>query len=129
MRRKGILFLIGGGAYVTLELLLRGWSHWTMFVLGGVCFLLIGGLGRLRPRPWIPVQILAGAGIVTAGELLFGLVFNRNHTIWDYSRLPMNFQGQICLNFTLLWIPVSFLAVVLYDWCDWALGRREERRS
>ena len=39
-----ILFGIGGIAYVVIELLWRGYSHWSMFALGGLCFLLIGRL-------------------------------------------------------------------------------------
>lgn len=117
-RKNFILFSIGGGAYVCLELLFRRRSHWSMFALGGLCFLLIGHLGRQRPRPSLPVQILAGSAICTFGELLFGMLVNRDYAVWDYRRLPLNFHGQICLLFSLLWIPVSLLAVVVFDWCD-----------
>ena len=46
------LFLwgIGGWIYYTLEILFRGFSHWSMFVLGGICmmfFLLSGTAGTL----------------------------------------------------------------------------------
>ena len=37
-----ILFLFGGTGYAMLELLWRGFTHWSMFVLGGVCYLLVG---------------------------------------------------------------------------------------
>ena len=37
-----ILFLFGGTGYALLELLWRGFTHWSMFVLGGVCYLLVG---------------------------------------------------------------------------------------
>ena len=37
-----ILFLIGGTAYYAVELLYRGYSHPSMFIFGGLCFLLIG---------------------------------------------------------------------------------------
>lgn len=124
MGKNAVLFLIGGGAYVLLELLFRGRSHWTMFVLGGLCFLLIGLMGRRFPKRWIPAQILLGAAIITAGELLFGLVFNSGYTIWDYRNLPLNYRGQICLNFGLLWIPISFLAAVVFEWLDGLLSRR-----
>lgn len=86
-----------------------------MFFLGGLCFLLIGHLGEL-PRPAaLPVRMLLGAGIITALELGTGLLFNRNFEIWDYRGLTPNFLGQISLIFSLLWIPVSLGAILVYE--------------
>ena len=116
--RKGILFTVGGSGYYALELLWRGWSHWTMFVLGGSCFLLIGHLEEVEPKLPLWGRLLAGSAICTFGELLFGLLFNRNYRIWDYRGLPLNFGGQVCLLFSLLWIPVSALALWLYRGCS-----------
>ena len=116
--RKGILFIIGGSGYYLLELLWRRWSHWTMFVLGGLCFLLIGHLNEVEPKLPVPFRLAVGAAICTFGELLFGLLFNRDHSIWDYRGLPLNWGGQICLLFSVLWIPVSGLALWLYSKCS-----------
>ncbi len=118
IKKDSILFIIGGSSYVGVELLFRGYSHGTMFILGGLCFLLIGYLGRMKHRPSLPVQMLLGAAICTVGELIFGLIFNQNYTIWDYRHQPGNFLGQICPVFTLLWIPLSFLAILVFDWFD-----------
>ncbi len=96
---------------MALEWLWRGWSHISMFIAGGTCFLL---LGRLRRLPLL-LRGLAGAGVITTVELFFGLLFNRNHQVWDYSNLPLNFKGQICLRFFLLWIPISLGAMWLYS--------------
>ena len=123
------LFAIGGGCYVALELLFRGRSHYTMFILAGLCFLLIGHLGRLNPRPSLPVQMILGSMICTAGELIFGLIFNQNYTIWDYRHQPGNFLGQICPMFTLIWVPLSFLAALVFDWCDELLSRPCKKTS
>ena len=38
-----LLFLIGGALYYCIEILWRGHSHWTMAVVGGICFVVIGG--------------------------------------------------------------------------------------
>lgn len=35
--------------------------------------------------------------------------------VWDYSDQPFNLLGQICLSYTLLWIPLSAVAIVLDD--------------
>lgn len=116
--KKSVLFYLGGCGYMGLELLWRGRTHASMFLAGGVCFLLIGQLGRLHPRLPLLLRSLAGAGIVTMVELGFGLAFNRHYQVWDYRSLPMNFHGQICLRFSLLWIPVSLLATGLYHLLD-----------
>lgn len=118
MRKDFYLFAVGGSIYTTLELLWRGWSHWSMFALGGGCFLAIGTLGRRFPKLPLGGRAVLGSGICTAGELLTGLALNRDYTIWDYRQLPFNFRGQICLPFTLLWVPLSALAAVLFAHLD-----------
>ncbi|MDD5863136.1 MAG: hypothetical protein PUD80_00660 [Firmicutes bacterium] len=118
-----VLFCVGGCAYVGLELLWRGYSHVSMFAAGGVCFLLIGQLGKVQPAlPW-PIRALIGAGIITMVELATGLLVNRQYQVWDYRDRPGNFLGQICPTFSLLWIPVSMLAMALYAWLDGRLDR------
>ncbi len=113
--KQTLLFYIGGMTYVGIELLWRGFSHWSMFLLGGLCFILIGGLGRVqRPLP-IPLRVIAAALIVTMLELGCGLLVNRDFQVWDYRALPFNYHGQICLPFTLLWMPVCLFAIVVYD--------------
>ena len=89
-----------------------------MFLAGGTCLLLIGHLEEAEPKLPFPLRCLAGAGIITMVELGAGLVFNRGYTVWDYRKLPMNFMGQICLPFCLLWVPISALAGKLYLWLD-----------
>lgn len=112
--KKCILFSLGGLAYNGLELLWRGRTHGSMFLCGGSCFLL---LGRLSPLPPLTGGVL-GAGIVTGAELLTGLAANRDWSVWDYRDLPMNFRGQVCLPYSLLWIPVSMAAIPLYRALD-----------
>lgn len=109
-----VLFYIGGTAYLILEFLWRGRSHGSMFLLGGLCFLLVGGgIARLYRLP-LALRLLVGAGVITALELVTGLLVNRNFEIWDYRNQLFHFAGQICLPFSLLWIPVSLLAMGLY---------------
>ena len=114
--KKTALFTLGGAAYVGLELLWRGRSHSSMFLAGGSCFML---LGKLRNRSIsIPVRALMGAGVITGVELLTGLVFNRDHSVWDYRQMPAQFMGQICLPYTVLWAPLSLGAMELYRLLD-----------
>ena len=105
-------FVLGGGSYVGLELLWRRRSHVSMFAAGGISFLLLGKIrGSDLPRAAKP---MVGAAAITLVELITGLLVNRDHHVWDYRGLPGNFRGQICLPFSLLWIPVSALGMRLY---------------
>lgn len=122
--RKCILFYIGGSAYFILELLWRGRSHGSMFLLGGTCFLLIGRLSRLLRKIPMAMQLILSAGLVTALELLTGLVVNRSYQVWDYRRMPCNYHGQICLHYSMLWIPVSLMAILLYNAADRTLRHK-----
>ena len=109
-----LLFGIGGAGYVGLELLWRGWSHGAMFLAGGTSFLLLGQL-KNQP-PWI--KAIAGAGIITGVELVTGLLLNRRYGIWDYRTTPINFLGQICLPYSLLWVPVGLVGAEGYRLLD-----------
>ena len=125
--KTAILFVFGGLVYFGLEVLFRGHSHWTMFVLGGFLFLILGELneGLLEwdtPLIW---QGVLGSALVTGAELVTGMILIvwLGRGVWDYSGMPFNYKGQICLPFSILWIFVSIAAVVLDDWLRyWLFG-------
>lgn len=124
-----ILFLVGGALYIVIELLWRGHSHWTMFILGGICFLYIGLINE--ELPWeMPLikQMFIGAVVITMLELLFGILVNGvyNLNVWDYSNMPFNFLGQICLPYSILWFFISLPAIVLDDYLrHWLFGEEK----
>ena len=64
---------------------------------------------------------MAGAMIITTLELIAGLLVNRNHQVWNYTNLPLHYRGQICLPYSLLWIPVAWAAMELYNLLNRAL--------
>ena len=113
IRKKALLFSCGGLAYVGLELLWRGHSHSSMFLAGGSCFMLLGRLGKMTKS--LPLRAVGGAGIITGVELLTGLLANRSYNVWDYRALPLNYKGQICLPFSLIWMPVGLAGMMLYE--------------
>lgn len=124
--RKLLKFLIllssGGLTYVLIELLFRGRSHWSMFLVGGICFVLIGGLNNWFPWNWsILRQMGISAVIVTVVEFVSGILLNLvlKWDVWDYSNMPFNIYGQICLPFTVIWFFLSFLAIVADDFLRW----------
>ena len=121
--RGCILFYIGGTAYMILEFLWRGRSHGSMFLLGGLCFLLIGKLSNWLAKIPLAVQLLLFSAMITFLELLTGLAVNGSYGVWDYREVPYNFLGQICLPFYFLWVPLSLGAMGLYTLTDrWLLG-------
>ena len=109
---------MGGGAYVGLELLYRRRSHYSMFLAGGSCLLLIGRMEDAMGRRSLPLRLLSAAGIITAVEFLTGLIFNRRYQIWDYRGCRGNVMGQICPAFCLLWVPLGGLAMAAYGLMD-----------
>ena len=46
-----LLGVIGGVTYMGIETLWRGHTHWSMGLLGGVCFVLIGLLDEIQNHP------------------------------------------------------------------------------
>lgn len=124
-----ILALIGGITYVLIELAWRGYSHISMFILGALCFVLLGGINEFLPWElgfvW---QMLIGAGIVTILELIVGIVVNvwLGLEVWDYSNLPFNFMGQICLPFSFAWTLLSGVAIIVDDYLRyWLFGEEK----
>lgn len=118
-RRPGEALLcgsIGGAVYYAIELTWRGHSHWTMALLGGVLFVILGDIGRhLGEGAPLWLQATLGGAIVTACELSAGIWINLvlGLDVWDYSRVPFNLLGQICLPYSLLWVPLSAGAIRL----------------
>lgn len=121
LSKYAILFAIGGVLYCLIEILWRGYTHWTMGIVGGICFILIGLINNSRffyhLMPF-KQQMLIGGLIVTIVEFIAGCILNLwlGLNIWDYSEVPFNILGQICLPYMLLWILLSAVAIVLDDY-------------
>ena len=126
------LFAVGAAVYWAVEFVWRSLVntlpvHWTMPVLGGCLFLLLGGINEYLPWEMSLVkQALIGTVVITVAEFFAGLVLNvwLGLAVWDYSHLPFNLMGQICLGFTAAWMPLSVVAIVLDDWVRyWLFGQ------
>lgn len=125
--RPLVLFGIGGFLYVMIEMLWRGYSHWTMFIVGGLCFVLIGAINEVFTFDMPLVQQMAiSAVMVTIVELLAGLLINCDYSIWDYRNVPFNVMGQICLPYTVLWFFLSLPAIIVDDYIRyWLFGEEK----
>ncbi len=86
-----------------------------MFFAGGTCLVLIAITDFLTPRLSFFLKPLLCGLVITAVELIFGLVFNviLGLDVWNYSGQPYNLFGQICLFFSLIWVFVSIPALLL----------------
>lgn len=126
-----ILFIIGGLAYYLIEILWRGYSHWTMFLLGGVCFLFAGFQNEYIEWDYpLWKQILRVDIFILIAEFLTGCIVNlwMGLGVWNYSNMPFNLLGQICLPFALLWIPISAFAIIFDDYLrHWIFGEEKPR--
>lgn len=111
-----ILFSIGGLSYMLIEILFSGSTHWTMGILGGICFILIGLIDSYYELP-LYKQMVVGAVLITALEFIAGVILNLGFklNIWDYSQLPFNILGQICLPFSIIWFFLCLPAIFLDD--------------
>lgn len=126
-----ILFLIGGFAYYGIEILWRGYSHWSMIICGGVCFI-YAGLQNENIEWDYPFwkQILRVEAFVLIAEFITGCIVNLwwGLNVWDYSGLPGNILGQTCPQFALLFLPLSAAAIVIDDFVRWKFFREEKPR-
>ena len=126
--KEFLLFLYGGVGYMLIEFLYRGYSHPSMFILGGLCFIIIGAINETFPwcMPLVS-QMTISAVTVTALELIFGFILNiwLKLDVWDYSNMPYNFYGQICLLFSIFWFFLSLVAIFIDDWLRFKLYDEE----
>lgn len=127
--KEFILFLIGGGIYYLFEILWRGYSHWTMFILGGICFVIIGLLNEQYDynMPLVE-QMFSSMIIITTLEFISGVILNiiLKLNIWDYSNLPFNLFGQICIPFMIIWFFLSPIAIVVDDYIRYFIFKEEK---
>lgn len=125
------LFWFGGSTYVTLEVLWRGYSHWTMLLLAGIVFIILGLLNEIWDwNDSLVKQVVAGTIIATVLEFITGCIVNLwlGWNVWDYTGIPGNILGQVCIPFTILWAIISLVAIVIDDIIRWKFFGEEEPR-
>lgn len=129
IKKNAVLLIIGGAVYFFIEIAYRGYSHWTMALIGGVMFLLIGGINEFYTCDMpLTLQGLIGALAITEVELVAGIILNcwLGLSIWDYTDVPLNFMGQICLPFSVAWFFLAIAAVILDDYLRWKFFKEEK---
>lgn len=129
--RQFVIFLAGGFIYGAVEILYRGHTHPSMFITGGLCLVWVGGLNSFFKKD-IPVvlQMVIGAFIITAAEFVCGVIVNISFDmqVWDYSDLPFNIMGQVCLMFLCIWFLFSLPAIFIEDFIRHGMFGEEKKR-
>ena len=114
-----VLFLVGYCAYIAIEVTFRGFSYPLMGVCSGIAIVLLDKINdNISWDVDLLLQGVCGSALITLFELIIGEI--HLHTgllpaMWDYSNVPLNYHGIICLPFSLLWVALSILAIFLAD--------------
>lgn len=118
--RNGMLvFLIGCCGYSFIEVVWRKYTHWTMALTGGVCFVILNNLFERCKKICLWKKCLLGALSITGVEFTVGCLVNRllKWDVWDYSHMRGNVLGQVCPLYTFLWsllcIPIAGISALL----------------
>lgn len=116
------IFTFSGALYVALEIIFRGYSHFSMFLAGGICFLIIFKIYKKNLHLSMPEKCIISAIVITSMEFIVGSIVNLwfNLNVWDYSCISGNVLGQVCILYSVLWgflgIPISYLSNKICSW-------------
>ncbi|MCD7847218.1 MAG: putative ABC transporter permease [Oscillospiraceae bacterium] len=115
--KRMVIFIAGGLTYGVLEIIWRGYTHISMFVVGGLCLMIIGSMDEGGEAPCLLWQACLGSMTITVMEFTSGVIVNlvMGLDVWDYSSLPLNIMGQICLPYSVLWLALSIPAIYYED--------------
>ena len=107
------VFSIGAVSYGLIEVLWRGFTHWSMLIAGGFSLVGLSFIATKFKRVGYIAKAFLGGALLTFIEFVFGLIFNiiLRKNVWDYSRMPFNLFGQICAVYSAYWVALSFLAM------------------
>ncbi len=120
MIRSCLNFILGSTLYPIVEILWRGRTHSSMALAGGLCFVLIDAVCcRKMQKKSLAAKCAAGSLLITFVEFVIGVCVNLilKLNVWDYSALPLNVLGQICLPFSAIWFVLTVPACALCRVC------------
>ena len=108
-----VLFGIGALGYGLIEVLWRGYTHYSMLTAGGICFCFFSHLYEKYKNAKLFLKAIVGSIFITCIELIFGIFFNivLRKNVWDYSKMPLNVGGQICVIYSFFWVILSIIFI------------------
>ena len=112
-----ILFLIGGIGYGIIDVLFRGFTHWSMVLTGGAAFVSLYLINSTLNDTPIFIKAFLGMIVITVLEFTVGIIVNKIFAlqVWDYTNLPGNIMGQISLQFSACWYGLSVVAFIIFE--------------
>ncbi len=125
--KYAVLFIVGGLAYIGIEILWRGRTDITSFIMGGIAMIVTGSLNEFYEW-YMPIwyQMFISGAFITAMEFIVGTLFNADYHIWDYRDLWLNINGQICIGYSILWCGLSLIGILLDDFIRWKFFGEEK---
>lgn len=117
-----VIFGLGAIFYGLIEVVFRGYTHPTMLLAGGFCFVSMFFIDNLKIN--FIYKCIMSAIVITSIEFIFGCIFNLflKYDVWDYSAEPFNLLGQVCLKFFLIWCLLSAGGILLSRFIKVALA-------
>ncbi|MBQ9965366.1 MAG: hypothetical protein IJP22_01385 [Clostridia bacterium] len=90
-----------------------------MISAGGICFVIFSKIGEKMRNTTLFFKAIVGSFIITSIELVFGVIFNiiLKKNVWDYSKMPLNFLGQICALYSFFWFVLSLIGIPFAIFC------------
>lgn len=130
-KNQTIIFLLGGCLYGLIEVVARGYTHWSMFLTGGFVLTALYSINKVLHKRSILLRALLGGCVITLAEFTVGCIVNLwlGMNVWDYSSQPFNLLGQICLRFFLIWIFICIPAYLLCDFLSVRLPEKDNYRN
>ena len=113
-----VLFIVGFCVYITSEVLFRGYSYKAMGICGGLALIILNMINdKISWDLDLILQSCIGAAVITGMELVIGVVcmISGAAPMWDYSNMPFNFHGIICLPFFFVWMVMSVMGIFIAD--------------
>jgi hypothetical protein len=116
----------GGLIYGLMEIMYRGYTHWTMILLAFIMSILLDAFNETIGWDWpFWKQVIVGGTIITFAEFIVGCIVNMifGMNVWDYSNMPLNIFGQVCPQFWLVWCVLTAIAIPVFDWERYGIYR------
>lgn len=115
LRSYLFMYACGSVVYPILELFWRGYTHFTMVLLGGLGGLLIHRINRHLPHEPFLTRALLATITITLMEFAVGCLVNLvlQWDVWNYSSHRFHIWGQVCLLYSCYWFLISIPSLLI----------------
>lgn len=118
VNKNVLLFIVGYCVYIAIEVTYRNISYPIMGVCGGFAMVILDKINdKISWDTDILIQCSSGSLLVTFIELIIGSISLKGYLpiMWDYSSIPLNYKGIICMPFSIIWMLLSFVSILISD--------------